>query len=165
MLFAVLLRQLFNYITVSFLCQAFFKSFLNFLFQALLPLLLLRLVLIRFLLPLRFTSFCLTFSSYCLCTLSRRVLYYYITFISHCQHFLAYILLIFISTFLAIIHIGIFLNLFTKHKTPEFPAFRVFLSFISFIQNTKIGYSSYSTGISSGSHSRTSIKFDFSVNL
>ena len=61
MLFAVLLRQLFNYITVSFLCQAFFKSFFTFFFQALLPLLLLRLVLIRFLLPLRFTSFCLTF--------------------------------------------------------------------------------------------------------
>lgn len=33
MLFTVLLRQLFNYITVSFLCQAFFKSFLNFLFS------------------------------------------------------------------------------------------------------------------------------------
>ena len=34
MLFTVLLRQLFNYITVSFLCQAFFKSFLNFLFSS-----------------------------------------------------------------------------------------------------------------------------------
>ena len=34
MLFAVLLRQLFNYITVSFLCQAFFESFLNFLFSS-----------------------------------------------------------------------------------------------------------------------------------
>ena len=77
MLFAVLLRQLFNYITVSFLCQAFFKSFFTFFFQALLPLLLLRLVLIRFLLPLRFTSFCLTFSSYCLCTLSSSALLLY----------------------------------------------------------------------------------------